>query len=50
MPVELKVKKIIAPLSKSLAPGVQLLGANFYGRDPGLEIIENIWRQFDKNV
>ena len=43
MPVEFKVEKVIAPLSKSLAPGGRLLGVHSYGRDPGLEIIQNIW-------
>ena len=43
MPAEFKVEKIIAPLSKSLAPGGRLLGIHSFGRDPGLEIIQNIW-------
>ena len=43
MPVEFKVDKVIAPLAKSLAPGGRLLGVHSYGRDPGLEIIRNVW-------
>ena len=43
MPLDFKVKKIIAPLSTSLAPGGRLLGVQSYGRDPGIEIIQNIW-------
>ncbi|MBN07717.1 MAG: hypothetical protein CMM45_07795 [Rhodospirillaceae bacterium] len=43
MPVEFKVEKVIAPLSKALAPGGRLLGVHSYGRDPGLEIIQKIW-------
>ena len=42
MPVEFKVEKVIAPLSKALAPGGRLLGVHSYGRDPGLEIIQKI--------
>jgi hypothetical protein len=43
MPVEFKVKKVISPLAKSLAPGGRLLGVHSIGNDPGLEIIRKVW-------
>ena len=38
-----KVNKILAPLSRSLAPGGRLLGVQSYGDDPGAEIVQGIW-------
>ena len=43
MPDEFKVNKVIAPLSRSLAPGGRLLGVHSHGGDPGLEIIRRVW-------
>jgi len=43
MPVEFKVKKVISPLARSLAPGGRLLGIHSFGNDPGLEIIRQVW-------
>lgn len=40
---EFKVKRILAPLTRSLANGGRLLGVQSYGDDPGLEIIRRIW-------
>lgn len=40
---EFKVKRILAPLTRSLAPGGRLLGVQSYGDDPGLEIVRSIW-------
>src|SRR5690606_24970085 len=40
---EFKVKRILAPLVRSLAPGGRLLGVQSYGDDPGLEIVQAIW-------
>lgn len=40
---EFKVKRILAPLTRSLAQGGRLLGVQSYGDDPGLEIIRSIW-------
>ena len=42
-PAEFKVRKVIAPLARSLAPGGRLLTIHSYGRDPGLEIVQEIW-------
>ena len=47
MPVEFKVKKVISPLARSLAPGGRLLGIHSYGNDPGLEIIRKVWPDED---
>lgn len=40
---EFKVKRILAPLTRSLSPGGRLLGVQSYGDDPGLEIVRSIW-------
>jgi hypothetical protein len=41
--VEFKASKVIAPLSRSLAPGGRLIGIHSHGQDPGLEIIQKLW-------
>ncbi len=38
-----KVNRILAPLSRSLAPGGRLLGVQSYGDDPAAEIVQSIW-------
>ena len=43
MPVDFKVKKVIAPLARALAPGGRLLGIHSAGDDPGLEIVKRVW-------
>jgi len=43
MPAAFKVQKVLAPLSRSLAPGGRLLCIQSHGGDPGLEIIRKIW-------
>jgi hypothetical protein len=43
MSAEFKAQKVLAPLSKSLAPGGRLLAIQSYGRDPGVEIIQKLW-------
>ncbi len=40
---EAKVKSVLAPLARSLAPGGRLLGIHSYGRDPALDIIRKLW-------
>ncbi len=39
----IKVKNVIAPLAKSLAPGGRLITIQSIGRDPGMEIVNRIW-------
>jgi hypothetical protein len=41
--VEFKAKRILAPLTKALAPGGRLIVIHSHGADPGLEIIQKIW-------
>ena len=41
--VEHKVRTVIRPLARALAPGGRLLGIHAYGHDPGIEIIRNLW-------
>ncbi len=43
MPVDFKVKRVLAPLARSLAPGGRLLCIQSHGGDPGLEIVRKIW-------
>jgi hypothetical protein len=45
MGAEFKVRKVLAPLARSLAPGGRLLAIQSYGHDPGLEIIHQLWPQ-----
>lgn len=44
---EHKVRTVIQPLAESLAPGGRLLGIHGYGRDPGMEIIRQLWPEED---
>ena len=43
VPVDFKAAKVIAPLTRALRPGGQLLGIHSCGRDPGLEIVRKLW-------
>jgi len=43
MDVDFKVNRVLAPLSRSLAPGGRLIAIHSYGKDPGMEIIQNVW-------
>ena len=43
MPAAFKVQKVLAPLSRSLAPGGRLLCIQSHGGDPGLKIVQKIW-------
>jgi hypothetical protein len=38
-----KVDKILAPLTRSLAPGGRLLTVQSWGRDPAAEIVDQLW-------
>lgn len=40
---QVKIKNVIAPLAKALAPGGRLIAIQSIGRDPGMEIINRIW-------
>ncbi len=41
--LELKVKRVLAPLAEALAPGGRMLTIHSHGKDPGLEIIKRVW-------
>lgn len=43
MSAEFKARTVLAPLTRSLAPGGRLLAIQSYGHDPGLELIEQLW-------
>ena len=41
--LELKIKRVLAPLARALAPGGRMLAIHSHGNDPGLEIIRRVW-------
>jgi hypothetical protein len=43
MDAAFKVDKILAPLTRSLAPGGRLLTVQSWGRDPAAEIVDRLW-------
>jgi hypothetical protein len=43
MSAAFKAQKVLAPLTRSLAPGGRLLAIQSYGRDAGLEIVQRLW-------
>jgi len=43
LPASRKVRNVIAPLARALAPNGRLVVIQSYGHDPGLEIIQRIW-------
>jgi hypothetical protein len=43
MTAEFKAQKVLAPLTRSLAPGGRLLAIQSAGKDPALEIIQKLW-------
>ena len=42
--LDLKVKRVLAPLARALAPGGRMLTIHSHGDDPGLDIIRRIWK------
>ena len=40
---ERKVRLVLVPLSRALAPGGRLVAVHAYGDDPGLEVIRGVW-------
>ena len=43
MSARFKAEKVLAPLSRSLAPNGRLLVIQSHGRDPALEIVQKLW-------
>jgi hypothetical protein len=43
MSAQFKAEKVLAPLTRSLAPGGRLLAIQSCGGDPGLEIVQKLW-------
>ncbi len=43
LPAESKVRRVLAPLASSLAPGGRMIGIQSCGNDPGMEIINALW-------
>ncbi|MDX1447763.1 MAG: hypothetical protein R3246_01765 [Acidimicrobiia bacterium] len=46
-PVETKVRNVVVPLARALAPGGRLVGIQSYGGDPGDDIIKGVWPDED---
>lgn len=46
-PAERKVRLVLVPLARALAPGGRLIVVHAHGDDPGLEIIRNVWPDED---
>ncbi|MEX1003756.1 MAG: hypothetical protein WD990_04725 [Acidimicrobiia bacterium] len=42
-PVERKVRFVLVPLARALAPGGRLVGIQSYGGDPGCDIVKGVW-------
>jgi len=42
-PAETKVRFVLAPLAKALAPGGRMIAIQSTGLDPGMEIIRRVW-------
>jgi len=40
---EFKASKVLAPLTRSLAPGGRLIAIQSAGNDPALEIVQKVW-------
>ncbi len=38
-----KVRLVLVPLARALAPGGRLVAVHSHGHDPGMEIIHNVW-------
>jgi len=47
MSAEFKVKKVLAPLVRSLGPGGRLLAVQSSGDDPALELVRKVWPNED---
>jgi hypothetical protein len=43
MTAQFKAQKVLAPLVRTLAPGGRLLAIQSYGKDPALQIIQELW-------
>jgi hypothetical protein len=42
-PIETKIKNVVAPLARALAPGGRMIMVQSTGNDPGMEIVHKIW-------
>jgi hypothetical protein len=42
-----KAKHVIAPLTRALAPSGRLIGIHSCGNDPGMEIVNKVWPDYD---
>ncbi len=49
-PAETKVRLVLEPLARALAPGGRLIAIQSTGQDPGMEIIRKVWPDEDPFV
>ena len=47
MSAKFKVEKVLAPIAKSIAPGGRMLVLHSYGNDPGMELVNKIWPDYN---
>jgi len=47
LPADRKLRYVLAPLARALAPGGRMIVVQSTGRDPGMEIIRKIWPDED---
>lgn len=43
LPADVKVRNVLGPLSRAIAPGGRMLTIQSTGKDPGMEIIRKVW-------
>ena len=43
LPADIKVRNVLGPLARALAPGGRMVVIQSTGRDPGMEIIRKVW-------
>ncbi len=46
-PAERKVKLVVAPLARTLAPGGRMITVHAHGSDPGAELINLLWPDYE---
>ncbi|MCY4311138.1 MAG: hypothetical protein OXC54_07505 [Rhodospirillaceae bacterium] len=45
LPAEIKVRNVLGPLAKSLSPGGRMIVIQSTGKDPGMEMINALWKE-----
>ncbi len=45
LPADIKVRNVLGPLAKSLSPGGRMIVIQSTGKDPGMELINALWKE-----